>query len=121
MKKVHHRIRTAIAAFGMSGQVFHGPSLKVNPGFKVHMVLERTKNISAKLFPEATIVRSFEDILYNSEIELVIINTPDALHYEMTKQALLAGKNIVVEKPVTLKSDQAIDRSHANGIGATGL
>ncbi len=102
-------IRTALASFGMSGQVFHGPMLKVNQGFKVLTILERSKNISKKLFPDARIVHTFEAILNDPEIELVFINTPDAFHFDMAKQALLAGKHIVVEKPVTQKSTQAAE------------
>ncbi|MEN8118540.1 MAG: Gfo/Idh/MocA family oxidoreductase [Bacteroidota bacterium] len=100
-------IKTAIASFGMSGQVFHGPSLKVLPGFEVTHILERSKNLSKKMFPDAELVRSYEEVLSNSEIELVIVNTPDKFHYEMAKMALEAGKHIVVEKPVTLKSSEA--------------
>ncbi len=98
------QIQTAIASFGMSGQVFHGPLLKVNPGFNVHSVWERSKNISRKLFPEAKIVRDFEELLMDREIELVIVNTPDVLHFSMAKQALQSGKHVVVEKPATLRS-----------------
>ncbi|MFW6246237.1 MAG: Gfo/Idh/MocA family protein, partial [Tangfeifania sp.] len=103
------KIRTALASFGMSGQVFHGPLLKVNPDFKVVQVLERSKNLSENLFPGAEIVREFDEILRNPEVELVVVNTPDWLHYEMAKQAINAGKHIVVEKPVTLRSDEATE------------
>jgi len=106
-EKMNKQINTAIASFGMSGQVFHGPFLKVNDGFLVSQILERRKNISQELFPEAEIVRSFDNILSNSKIELVIINTPDALHFEMAKLALKAGKHVVVEKPITHKSSEA--------------
>lgn len=100
-------IKTAITSFGMSGQVFHGPSLKVNPRFEVSKILERTKSLSVSLFPEAQIVKSYEQLLGDSEIELVVVNTPDIFHFEMAKQAIEAGKNIVVEKPVTLRSSEA--------------
>lgn len=103
------QIQTAIASFGMSGQVFHGPLLKVNPGFNVHSVLERSKNISKNLFPEAKIVRDFNELLTDSEIELIIVNTPDALHFSMAKQALHAGKHVVVEKPATLQSAETTE------------
>ena len=101
-------IVTAIASFGMSGVVFQGPSLKVFPQkFKIHKILERTKNISAERYPEATIVRSYEEILNDPEVELVLVNTPDYLHFDMAKQAIEAGKHIVVEKPFTKTSDDA--------------
>lgn len=101
------KIKTALASFGMSGQVFHGPLLKVNPEFEVIQIFERSKNLSEKLFPEAEIVRSYNEILENQEVELIVVNTPDWLHYEMTHDAINAGKNVVVEKPVTQKSHEA--------------
>ena len=104
---MENQINTAIASFGMSGLVFHGPTLKVSNRFRVTQILERSKNISRKLFPNAEIVRSFDQILENPVVELVIINTPDSLHFEMAKKALIAGKHIVVEKPITQKSREA--------------
>jgi len=103
----------------MSGLVFHGPSLKVNSGFEVIFILERSKEISKQIFPEATIVRSYNDILDNSDVELVIVNTPDKYHYEMAKQAILKGRHVVVEKPMTLDSSQAVDLvelAHEKGV-----
>lgn len=104
---MNKKIKTAIASYGMSGQVFHGPSLKVNEGFEVVQVLERTKTLSKKLFPEAEIVTTYDSVLSNPEVELVVVNTPDYLHYEMAKAAIRAGKHILVEKPVTFLSEQA--------------
>jgi scyllo-inositol 2-dehydrogenase (NADP+) len=100
-------VQTAIASFGMSGLVFHGPSLKINPGFRVKSVWERSKSLSKNLFPDAIIVREFNDLLDDPEIELIIVNTPDALHYEMVKMALQAGKHVVVEKPFVFRSVEA--------------
>jgi len=101
-------IVTAIASFGMSGVVFQGPSLKIFPQqFKIHKILERTKNVSAERYPEATIVRTYQEILNDPEVELVIVNTPDYLHFDMAKQAIEAGKHIVVEKPFTKTSENA--------------
>ena len=104
MEKVYN---VALASFGMSGRVFHGPLLKVHPGFAVKKVLERTKNLSREMFPEAVIVRKYEEILEDGDIDLVVVNTPDHLHYEMAKAALEAGKHVVVEKPFTIRSEEA--------------
>ncbi|MGE0019530.1 MAG: Gfo/Idh/MocA family oxidoreductase [Draconibacterium sp.] len=111
-------IKTAITSFGMSGQVFHGPFLKTNPGYDVISVLERSKTLSRKLFPQAAIVDDYNKILESPDIELVIVNTPDKLHFEMAAAALTAGKHVVVEKPVTLKSweaEQLVQLSNRTG------
>lgn len=103
MKKI---INTALTSFGMSGQVFHAPFLLNNPHFKITKILERTKSISADKVPDAKIIRTFREILNDSEIDLVVINTPNYLHFEMAKQALLYGKHVVVEKPFTNNVDE---------------
>ncbi len=100
-------VNTAITSFGLSGRVFHSPFLNKNPYYKVTTVLERSKNLSGIIFPEAEIVRDFEKIITDKTIELVIINTPDHLHYKMALQALNAGKHLVVEKPFTQKYEEA--------------
>ncbi len=101
-------IVTALCSFGMSGRVFHGPSLKVLPQYKIHKILERNQRISEKLYPQAIIVKDFGKILHDPAVELVIINTPDYLHFEMAKMAMEAGKHVVVEKPFVKKSDDAV-------------
>jgi len=94
-------INTALASFGMSGTVFHGPLLKANKKFRVSRILERSKNNSASMFPDAKITRSYDELLDDPEIELIIVNTPDHLHLDMCSLALTAGKHVVVEKPFT--------------------
>lgn len=100
-------IRVAICSYGMSGLVFHGPLIEAHPGFRISKILERNRHDSAGKHPHATLVRNYEAILEDREIELVVVNTPDHLHYEMASQALESGKHVVLEKPVTLHSGQA--------------
>jgi predicted dehydrogenase len=101
-------IVTALCSFGMSGQVFHGPSLKVLPQYKIAKILERNLRLSEVLFPQATIVKEFDKIITDATIELVIVNTPDYLHFEMAKLAMEAGKHVVVEKPFVKESKDAV-------------
>jgi predicted dehydrogenase len=51
-------------------------------------------------------VKSFDDLVSDPEIELIIVNTPDNTHYELARKALLGGKHIVVEKPFTQTVEQ---------------
>src|ERR1051325_4595049 len=100
-------IKTALCSFGMSGWVFHAPFIKAHPGFTLHGVWERTKQLSKEKYPEVVIYRSLEELLADEEVELVIVNTPNYTHYEYTKKALLANKNVVVEKPFTVTATEA--------------
>ncbi|MBA7621036.1 Inositol 2-dehydrogenase/D-chiro-inositol 3-dehydrogenase [subsurface metagenome] len=58
-------------------------------------------------YPDIYFTNSFEDVLKDSEIKGVIIATPAVTHYELTRKALLAKKNVYVEKPLALKIEEA--------------
>jgi predicted dehydrogenase len=95
-------IKTGLTSFGMSGQVFHAPFISVHPQFELTAICERTKNLSGDLYPDAVTVRSIEELLSLRDLELAVVNTPDATHYEYAGQALEAGKHVIVEKPFTI-------------------
>jgi len=48
-----------------------------------------------------------EDVLKSERIHAVIVATPATTHYEVTRQALEAGKHVLVEKPLTTDSAEA--------------
>ena len=100
-------IRVALASYGMSGEIFHAPLIHAHPAFQLHTVLERNRSESVKSYPDVNLVRKYEDILTNKEIDVVVINTPNIYHYDMAKQALEAGKHVVMEKPFTNTSEEA--------------
>jgi predicted dehydrogenase len=96
----------ALCSYGMSGKVFHAPLITAEPGLKLHTILQRSEPTALVDYPQVAIVKTFEDILANPDIHLVVVNTPNELHYPMTKAALQAGKHVVVEKPFTLNIDE---------------
>ncbi|UXX78443.1 Gfo/Idh/MocA family oxidoreductase [Reichenbachiella carrageenanivorans] len=97
MKKIH----AALLSFGMSGRVFHAPFIDVHPGFVLSGSWERSKKEIQKHYPEATSYDSLESVLHDETVDLVVVNTPTYTHYEYTKLALEAGKDVVVEKAFT--------------------
>ena len=99
-------IKVGLAAYGMSGQVFHAPFISTNPHFKLCKIVERSKELSKERYPDATIVRSFEELIKDPAIELIVVNTPDSTHYEYTRLALEAGKHVIVEKPFTSTTEE---------------
>jgi predicted dehydrogenase len=106
---MERQIITGIASFGMSGKVFHAPLLSAHQGFKLKTIVERSKNEVEALYPHVNVVRSFEELLSDEEIELVIVNTPDHTHAELAHMALMAGKHLIVEKPFTLHASEGED------------
>jgi scyllo-inositol 2-dehydrogenase (NADP+) len=100
-------ITVGLASYGMSGLVFHAPLVSSNPGFKLQTVLERSANKSQQRYPAVKVVRTFEALLQDDSLELLVINTPNALHLQMAQQALEAGKHVVLEKPFTITSQDA--------------
>ena len=47
-------------------------------------------------------------VLSDDSIKAVIVSTPAETHFEITKELLNSGKNVLVEKPITLKSEEAV-------------
>ncbi len=95
-------IQTALCSFGMSGKVFHAPFVHVNKSYNLYGVWERSKKTVNNFYPEAKSFDTLEEMLGDENIELVIINTPNATHFDYAKKALLAGKHIIVEKPFVI-------------------
>lgn len=104
---MNSKINTGLLAYGMSGKVFHAPFVSTHPGFNLKGIVERNHKIAQKDYPEIISYNSVEELLNDSSIDLVIINTPNNTHYEYAKQALKAGKHILVEKPFTATTKQA--------------
>jgi scyllo-inositol 2-dehydrogenase (NADP+) len=100
-------INTALCSFGMSGWVFHAPFISAHPAFNLYAVFERTKDLARQKFSSVKTFRTLEEMVADEAVELVIVNTPNATHYEFAKKALLAGKHVVIEKPFTVEINEA--------------
>lgn len=93
-------IVAGLMSYGMSGRLFHAPFLTTNPQFKLKAVVERNQKKMAAHYPDILSYNSVDELLNDSEIELIIINTPNFTHLDFAKQALKAGKHVLIEKPV---------------------
>lgn len=100
-------IKTGLIGFGKSSRIFHGPIINSVPELKLTKVVERHRNESQKYYPWVEIVRDTASLLEDEEISLVVITTPNDIHYELARQCLAAGKHVVVDKPFTTTSARA--------------
>ena len=56
--------------------------------------------------PKATTYRDYHELLRNKEVHAVLIASPDHWHVPMTIDAMAAGKDVYVEKPLTHKPEE---------------
>jgi len=74
---------------------------------KVCDVNEERLNFIQSKYPSLNIEFDYNNILDDSDIDAVVLATPIETHFKMAKKALLAGKHVFVEKPITMKSSEA--------------
>jgi scyllo-inositol 2-dehydrogenase (NADP+) len=103
------KIKTALLSFGMSGRVFHAPFINLHNGFELSGAWERSKSQIQEIYSLAKSYTSLESILADESIQLVVVNTPTNTHYEYAKAALLAGKDVIVEKAFTTTVSEAVE------------
>jgi predicted dehydrogenase len=99
---------------GVVGCGYWGPNLVRNfarhPGSQVQAVcdtrFERATRVGAE-YRVPTITDRSEEVLKAPDLDLVVIATPSFTHFELAKTALLAGKHVLVMKPLTTRADHA--------------
>jgi UDP-2-acetamido-3-amino-2,3-dideoxy-glucuronate N-acetyltransferase len=63
---------------------------------------EHTLSLFKDQYPEVDVCMAYSDVLNRQDIQGVVIATPAETHYRLAKEAILAGKNVYVEKPLVL-------------------
>jgi len=58
-------------------------------------------------YPDVRVSSRPEDVLRDPKVDAVVICTPTITHFSLARAALEAGKHVLVEKPITTRSDQA--------------
>jgi len=99
-------IRVGLVGFGMGGRVFHAPLVSSVGGLELAAVYERTTNHAAERYPGLKTYRSLEEMLADTSLDLFVVTTPSGTHFEIAKQILAAGRNVVVDKPAAVTSAQ---------------
>ncbi|WP_298836812.1 Gfo/Idh/MocA family oxidoreductase [Clostridium sp.] len=103
-------INVGIIGYGMAGKVFHAPIINDTVGlnlYKVYTTNEVAIKSLKERYPNVLVSSNINELLNDSNIELVVIAAPNSLHYELTKIALENNKHVVVEKPFTVTTAEA--------------
>jgi scyllo-inositol 2-dehydrogenase (NADP+) len=94
-------IRVGLIGFGLAGQAFHAPVIRGVAGMELACILERHTNNAKARYPEVRIARTLDEMLSDKSIQLIVVATPNDSHFSYTKAVLEAGRDVVVDKPMT--------------------
>lgn len=92
-----------IVGYGAIGPV-HAAAIEKSVNAKLYAVCDNNSeriNLCREKY-ETVVYTDFDEMLLDKNIDSVHICTPHYLHFEMIKKALLTGKKVVCEKPVTM-------------------
>ena len=79
---------------------YHIPFIRTRQDkFIIKTIYSRHPSDAWEKIPGVNYVHNIDELLQDPEIDLVVVSTPSPSHYIMTKQVILAGKNVVCDKP----------------------
>ncbi len=102
-------LKIALVGYGYWGQVLLTKFQELNPRLVKKVVDIRSKrlDIVRKQYSHIAVATTIEPLLNDKEIDAVVIATPAHSHFKLAKKALLAGKHVLVEKPMTTSVREA--------------
>jgi predicted dehydrogenase len=102
-------ICVALVGYGMAGRVFHAPLVSGVPGLVLHTIVSSKPHEVLADWPQVRVMATPSEALADPTIDVVVIATSNESHHPLARQALLAGKHVVVDKPCTVNLSQTRD------------
>lgn len=94
-------VRVGLIGFGLAGRAFHAPMIRGVAGMELACILERHGSKAKERYPEVRVARNLDELLEDRTIQLCAIATPNDSHFSYAKACLEAGREVVVDKPLT--------------------
>jgi len=97
----------ALLGYGYAGKTFHAPLIAGTPGLQLTSFLSSDAGKVHADYPGTDVSNDAAKLFADKRISLVVIATPNDSHFPLAKQALEAGKHVVVDKPFTTTVEEA--------------
>ncbi|MFD2178131.1 Gfo/Idh/MocA family oxidoreductase [Veronia pacifica] len=101
-------IRTGLIGFGVSSTIFHIPFLSALSELSITAVVSSRPNEVEAVLPTASCYSTIEEMLLKSELDLIVITSPNDTHFNYAKQALESDCHVLVEKPFVIRSGEGL-------------
>lgn len=101
-------INVAIAGYGLAGKVFHATLVAHTEGLRLHGVFSRSAERRAQAGADWGVrtYATYEELLQDRQVDLVIVATPHDTHAPMVIEAARAGKHVVTDKIMCLTLEE---------------
>jgi predicted dehydrogenase len=106
----HPALQVALMGYGGAGRIFHAPLISGVPGLQLNCIVSSQTQAVQHDWPGVRCLATAAEAWHDPAIDLVVIATPNASHFELAQSALNAGKHVLVDKPctVTLAETEAL-------------
>ncbi|MEQ9860110.1 oxidoreductase [Pectobacterium cacticida] len=111
-------IRVGLLGYGYASKTFHAPLIAGTAGMTLAAVSSSRADKVHEDWANLRVESAPQALFNDPDIDLIVIPTPNDTHYPLAKQALEAGKHVIVDKPFTLTLSQAHElRAVAEHVG----
>ena len=109
---------------GLVGYGYWGANLArnlVGAGARIVAISDQRDDrlvLASALYSDVDLVREWREVTRHPNVDAVVVATPPTTHFQIAFDCLAAGKNVLVEKPMTTSVDQArrlVDAAAAAG------
>jgi predicted dehydrogenase len=100
-------VRVGLIGYGYAGKTFHAPLIQSVAGLELRIVGSSKRDTVLADLPGVTVCSNMEEVATHPQVDLLVIASPNESHYPFAASALHAGKHVVVDKPFTVKLEDA--------------
>ncbi|MEE4464335.1 Gfo/Idh/MocA family oxidoreductase, partial [Azotobacter chroococcum] len=98
-------IKTAVIGYGLSARTFHLPFIRNQAELQLVAISSSQEQLRQD-HPQLQHYPDGSELIAHSDAELVVITSPNHCHFSLARQALLAGKDVLVEKPFVVTAEE---------------
>ncbi|MGY4878745.1 oxidoreductase [Vreelandella aquamarina] len=99
-------INVGLVGYGFASKTFHAPLIQATEGLDL-VAVSSSDAAKVRADLEVEVESQAQALCQRSDIDLIVIPTPNDTHFPLAKAALMAGKHVVVDKPFTVTLSEA--------------
>jgi predicted dehydrogenase len=112
-------IKTAVIGYGFSAKTFHLPFIEASEKFQLVSISTSKLEQVRTEWSDITSYKTAQELIQESDAQLVVITAPNDVHYSLAKLCLQHGKHVIIEKPMVTtvhQGEELVSLAKAQGL-----